>query len=184
MDRRTKSHFKRGVTLILLSFVLLSVYSVVKYRSVDAFTLTMILAGISVGIFISYLSYISFFEREHEMAFLPNETVLLKRTVPEKSVIIPQMLNGKSTSDAPPEEVNLYLTSIGIAAEKPGAGEPILYIPYRDVQEMQTLNRMLLKYIRIRYVDATGMASEILLYVGKDIDAWAENIGRMLVGQI
>lgn len=184
MDKRTKRHFNRGVLLVLLSSLLIAVYSAVKYGRLDASTSIMILAGISIGLFVAYLSYVSFFEREREMAFLPNEEVILKRTIPDKTVILPQLINDKSAAEAPAQEVNLYLTSIGVAAEIPGEGEPIMYIPFRDIQEMQTLNRMLLRYIRLRYVDFHGLTSEILLYVGKDTDMWAENIGRMLVRQI
>jgi len=172
---------------IVLAFIIALAFIEYKYyisKDLSKFTAFLILLGTAAGVFAAYIMYQSFFEREQQMSFAPFEDVILQRKQPDRSLIIPQIIGSGDDTRYSPSEVNLYLTNIGIVAEQPGLGEPILYIPYIDIQEMQTINKMLLKYIRIRYTDHTGILSEVLLYVGKDTDVWAQNIGHMMVGQI
>jgi len=49
---------------------------------------------------------------------------------------------------------------------------------------MQTINRVLIKYIRVRYIDIDNRVSEVLLYLGEDTDRWAERIGKMMLKRI
>lgn len=203
MDKRTKRYFGLGVSIALTVLMLIlmlnyafnvSLLSIVElllpgpdYFTTDVSPTSMpllVLTGTVIGILVSYLMYHSFFRRDRDMVFSPQEEVILQRKHPEKAVILPQIMGRGDSSDNPPIEVNLYLTNMGVAAEPPGLGEPVLYIPFNDIQEMKTVNRMLLRYIKLRYVDITGVLSEILLYVGDDTDVWAENIGRMILSRI
>jgi hypothetical protein len=182
MDRRNRRYFTLGIYIAFVAVLAFMGYSYFKYGAIPVSTSIFLVVGVSVGVCVSYFIYNSFFEREREMTFEPDEQVILQRKYPDKSVIIPQIIGHGDAAAMSPNEVNLYLTNMGIVAETPGSGEPVLYIPFGDIQEMQTINRLLLKYIRIRYIDHNNLLAEVLLYVGKDTDRWAESIGRMIVG--
>jgi len=181
MDKRTKRFFGLGVSLALLIALAFLAYRYVQEGGLSAFTAVMVLGSTGLAIVGSYWMYHSFFEREKQMVFAPGEEVILQRKYPDKSVIIPKMIGREGPFDGSPIEVNLYLTNIGIAAEPPGSGEPVVYIPLNDIQEMKTVNRLLLRYIELRFVDFSGALIDVLIYVDKDTDTWAENIGRMIV---
>lgn len=181
MDKRTKRYFGLGIGIAFLIALIFIEYIYLRSGSLSLPVVVTILTGTAVGVVGSYLMYHSFFERERQMVFAPEEEVILQRKYPNRSVVIPQIVNRGDSPNESPVEVNLYLTNIGVAAEPPGTGEPILYIPFSDIQEMQTVNRVLLKYIRIRYIDINGSLAEVLLYVGNETDLWAENIGRLIL---
>ncbi|MDD5111141.1 MAG: hypothetical protein PHG85_01190 [Candidatus Altiarchaeota archaeon] len=182
MDKRTKRYFSFGIVIALIIAVGFIGYNYRASGYLSLATVVYILCGTSIGIVASYLMYKSYFQREKEMGFAPEEQVILRRKYPEKSLIIPQVIGKIGVQEDTPMEVNLYLTNIGIVAEQPGAGEPVLYIPFNDIHEMKTIRRMLLKYIQMRYTDINNRMAEILLYVGNDTETWARHIGSMLVG--
>jgi len=184
MDKRLKRYFGYGITIAFLIAILFLAYIYWKAGVLRLGVSIPIIIGTCIGIVGSYVMYQSFVQRDRSMTFAPDEEVILQRRYPHKSVIIPQIIGHGDSPHNSPTNVNLYLTNIGVVAEPPGSGEPILYIAFSDMQEMQTVNRMLLKYIRVRYIDIYGMAVEVLLYVGNETDVWAEQIGRRMLGNI
>jgi hypothetical protein len=184
MDKRSKRYFGYGIIVAFLIAVIFLAYIYWKAGGLSIGISVPIIIGTCAGIVASYVMYQSFLQRDRHITFAPDEEVILKRKFPNKSVIIHQIIGHGDSPHSSPAEVNLYLTNMGIVAEPPGSGEPVLYIPFRYIQELQTINRMLLKYVRVRYIDIYGMADEVLLYVGDETDVWAEHIGRNMLGNI
>ena len=176
--------FRIGVVMTLLAVILPLVYIYSKEGRLDGIKATLIIGGVIGGIILSVAIYYHSFQKEEHMSLYPGEEVILQRKYPNKSLVIPQDIDAINKMKESPIEVNLYLTNLGVMAEPPGTGEPILHIAINSIQEMQTINRVLIKYIRVRYIDIDNRVSEVLLYLGEDTDRWAERIGKMMLKRI
>jgi hypothetical protein len=121
-------------------------------------------AGIAGGILVVYFMYVKI-GQEKTLQFFDGEEMLLKSTGNKTYLVITSV--GDRDIPLEPIRANLYLTTLGITAERPDAGEAAVFIPLDGMKEYAAYQRG----IRIRYVDPRYSWAEAMIYVD-DRDAW------------
>jgi hypothetical protein len=164
------------LTNFLLPYVAMTVVGVmavyIYFRgSSVGFDVIMEAAGIALGILAVYFMYIKM-GQEKSLQFFDGEDVLLKSSGEKTYLVIPSV--GDADIPLEPIKANLYLTNLGIIAEKHDAGEATVFISLDGVKEYAAYQRG----IRIRYVDPRYSFAEAMLYVD-DRDAWIQKLNEI-----
>jgi len=128
--------------------------------------------GVAAGVVTVHFLWRSL-NQERVLAFFDGEEVRLKSEGRRTYVVVTSV--GDKDVSLQPLNATLYLTNIGVVAEKPGSGEVILFIPLDRISDFGPNQGG----IKVRFVDARHQYSEALLFVD-DRDAWVDGMGKAM----
>jgi hypothetical protein len=130
------------------------------------------MVGIALGI-ASVLFIYRQIDQEKSLQFFEGESVILKSESGKSFA----MLTAIGDQDLPLEPIraNIYMTNLGILAEKPGTGEATLFIPVDRITDFSPHQQG----IRIRFADVGHPYAEAMIFVD-DRNAWMQKMWETL----
>ena len=156
---------------MLFVFILCAVLLLYYFSSLTFFSVMVLIVGVVLGVFASYILFHSF-TQEKTIKFFPGESLILKSSGPGSYVTIKHI--GDKTFEDDPLKADLYLTTMGIIAERPDSGTAILYIPHDRVLEYTSYE----SGIMIRYMDVNYQFSESIIFVDNR-NGWINAMGSL-----
>jgi len=144
------------------------------YYSGPSMTLDVIMSvvGVVAGVVVVYFIYRSL-EQEKSLQFFEGEKVILTSTSPRTYAVITAL--GDKDISLQPIRANVYLTNMGIIAERPGTGEAALFIALDMINDFGPDG----KGIRIRYADPQHPFAEAMIFV-EERDRWLQTLATRL----
>jgi hypothetical protein len=163
----------------LLPYVVMAVVVVmglyIYFQGASAgFDVIMEAAGIAGGALAVYLMYTKM-GQEKNLQFFDGEEIILKSSGDKTYLVITSV--GDTDIPLEPIKATIYMTTLGIIAERPDAGEASVFIPIDGIKEYAAYQRG----IRIRYVDPRYSFAEAMLYV-EDRNAWMQKLNDAFRG--
>ncbi len=114
--------------------------------------------------------------QERVLSFFDGEEVRLKSEGARTYIVMASV--GDKDVALQPLKATLYLTSLGVVAEKPGSGESVMFIPLDRISDFGAKQGG----INVRFIDVKHQYCEALLFV-EDRDSWMDGIGRALAAR-
>jgi len=160
------------LVVFFLAVVVVYAYATNAFVRLDvALELVGIIAGIG-AVFVIYKNI----DQEKNIQFFQGEKVILESKTPKTYA----MLAALGDVDLPPEPIraNIYLTNMGVLAERPGTGEAAIFIPLDRITDFGPEQAG----IRIRYVDVRYPFAEALIFVD-DRNRWMQELFDVINGR-
>jgi hypothetical protein len=171
---------KSAVAAIVISVVLVFLFP--QYR----LDFILILVGLLMGAVTAFYLYHSFSAPPRELIFPEGEQVV-KKNVDGKIYLTIPMTTGGFIGKTAPATVNLYLTNRAIVAEPTELsafdeeGRYFVFsIPLLNIVNFKPEKKLFAEYIRLTFVNTSGINQEILLHTDTETHEWVDAISRAL----
>ncbi|MFH0862954.1 MAG: hypothetical protein V1875_08000 [Candidatus Altiarchaeota archaeon] len=137
--------------------------------SVQLITMAVGVFGGLIGVYFLNRS----FDQEKNLQFFEGEKIILESKTPGTYAVVAKL----SDRDIPFEPIrsNIYLTNLGILAERQGTGEAALFIPLDMITDVSPSR----EGIRVGAVDPRNQNMEVVLYL-ENRDAWLREISGQI----
>jgi|GEM_PF-6786314 len=121
----------------------------------------------------AYFIYIHI-DQERNIQFFEGEDVVLTST--SDNNYADPLSFGDQDIPLEPIKANIYLTNVGILAERKGSGEAAVFIPHDMIREYSPYQNG----IRIRYVDENMIFNEVLIIVDHR-EIWLQTMAGLVI---
>jgi hypothetical protein len=169
---RLMSKFDKMVSGAMTYVVIaaLAILVIILYLTGSSLSMKLITAaiGITGGLFGAYFINKSL-DQEKNVQFFQGEQIILESKTPKTYAAISAL----GDQEVPLEAIkaNIYLTNLGVLAERQGSGEATLFVPLDLMTDIAPYHQGL----RIRAQDPRNQSIEVILYI-EDRERWIREI--------